>query len=421
MHAGGSGIGSIAIRIAKALGCTVITTVGSDDKAAKARALGADHVINYRTDRFEGVVRRLTGKKGVDVVFEHTGADTWTGSLLSLKRGGRLVTCGATSGPSGSINLMQLFQQQYRIIGSFGSPLRALRPRAGPHRVRRAAGDRHASTARRIPRRRSRGWSGATCSARSWSNSEIGAVPRQLARVYGDRLLGRLVKYLLAALRRTDPDRASDICGAIMRRIGPLLPAHRIGQANLRAAFPDKDAAWIERNAARCVGKSWPRRRRIRASRADSGTTTPSIPTPAASSPSDATAVPRPAATTASPALCFAAHLANWELPAVMAAAHGLPSAVLYRMPNNKAVAARDHPHPRAADGPADPQPRAGAVGDGRGTRPRRASRHAGRPAFLARRGRHVLRPPLQGQSDDRPPRPPVRLSGGRRARDPAA
>lgn len=126
VHAGGSGIGSIAIRVAKSIGCTVITTVGTADKAAKAQALGADHVINYREDRFEGVVRRLTGKKGVDVVFEHVGADTWNGSLLSLKRGGRLVTCGATSGPSGSINLMQLFQQQYRIIGSFGAPLSAL-------------------------------------------------------------------------------------------------------------------------------------------------------------------------------------------------------------------------------------------------------------------------------------------------------
>jgi NADPH:quinone reductase-like Zn-dependent oxidoreductase len=62
----------------------------------------------------------------VDVVFEHTGADTWAGSLLSMKRGGRLVTCGATSGPTGSLNLMQLFQQQYRIIGSFGAPLSAL-------------------------------------------------------------------------------------------------------------------------------------------------------------------------------------------------------------------------------------------------------------------------------------------------------
>jgi NADPH:quinone reductase-like Zn-dependent oxidoreductase len=126
VHAGGSGIGSIAIRIAKALGCTVITTVGTDEKADKARALGADHVINYRAERFEGVVRKLTRKKGVDVVFEHTGADTWAGSLLSLRRGGRLVTCGATSGPVGSLNLMQLFQQQYRIIGSFGAPLSAL-------------------------------------------------------------------------------------------------------------------------------------------------------------------------------------------------------------------------------------------------------------------------------------------------------
>ena len=127
VHAGGSGIGTIAIRIAKALGCTVITTVGSDEKASQAKALGADHTINYRTERFEGMVRRLTGKKGVDVVFEHVGADTWNGSLLSMKRGGRLVTCGATSGPSATINLMQLFQQQYRIIGSFGSPLSAQR------------------------------------------------------------------------------------------------------------------------------------------------------------------------------------------------------------------------------------------------------------------------------------------------------
>jgi NADPH:quinone reductase-like Zn-dependent oxidoreductase len=126
VHAGGSGIGSIAIKIAKSLGCTVITTVGSADKAEKAKGLGADHVINYREDRFEGVVRKLTKKKGVDVVFEHTGADTWAGSLLSMRRGGRLVTCGATSGPTGNLNLMQLFQQQYRIIGSFGSPLSAL-------------------------------------------------------------------------------------------------------------------------------------------------------------------------------------------------------------------------------------------------------------------------------------------------------
>ena len=127
VHAGGSGIGTVAIKMAKAIGCNVITTVGDDAKAEKAKALGADHVINYRTDRFEGAVRKLTGKKGVDVVFEHVGAETFNGSLLCLKRGGRLVTCGATSGPSTTINLMQLFQQQYRIIGSFGASMRNIR------------------------------------------------------------------------------------------------------------------------------------------------------------------------------------------------------------------------------------------------------------------------------------------------------
>jgi alcohol dehydrogenase len=127
VHAGGSGIGTAAIKMAKAIGCTVITTVGDDAKAEKAKALGADHVINYRTDRFEGVVRKITGKIGVDVVFEHVGAETFNGSLLCLRRGGRLVTCGATSGPSVTLNLMQLFQQQYRITGSFGASMRNIR------------------------------------------------------------------------------------------------------------------------------------------------------------------------------------------------------------------------------------------------------------------------------------------------------
>ena len=120
IHAGGSGIGSAAIQLARRMGCTVITTVGSDAKIEPAKALGADHVINYRSDRFEGVVRKLTRKKGVDVVFEHVGADTWAGSMLCMKRGARLVTCGSTSGVSTSMNLMQLFQQQLKILGSFG-------------------------------------------------------------------------------------------------------------------------------------------------------------------------------------------------------------------------------------------------------------------------------------------------------------
>jgi alcohol dehydrogenase len=127
VHAGGSGIGSVAIKMAKAIGCTVITTVGDDAKAEKAKALGADHVINYKTDRFEGVTRKLTAKKGVDVVFEHVGGEGFNGSLLVLKRGGRLVTCGSTAGPTVTINLMQLFQQQYKIFGSFGCSMRNIR------------------------------------------------------------------------------------------------------------------------------------------------------------------------------------------------------------------------------------------------------------------------------------------------------
>jgi len=127
VQAGGSGIGTVAIKMAKAIGCTVITTVGDDEKAAKAKALGADHVINYRTERFETITRKLTNKKGVDVVFEHVGGEGFNGSLLVLKRGGRLVTCGSTAGPTITFNLMQLFQQQYRIIGSFGASMRNIR------------------------------------------------------------------------------------------------------------------------------------------------------------------------------------------------------------------------------------------------------------------------------------------------------
>jgi alcohol dehydrogenase len=127
VHAGGSGIGSVAIKMAKAIGCTIITTVGDDAKAAKAKALGADHVINYKTERFEGVTRKITAKKGVDVVFEHVGGEGFNASLLCLKRGGRLVTCGSTAGPSVTISLMQLFQQQYKIFGSFGCSMRNIR------------------------------------------------------------------------------------------------------------------------------------------------------------------------------------------------------------------------------------------------------------------------------------------------------
>jgi alcohol dehydrogenase len=127
IQAGGSGIGTAAIQLSKAVGATVITTVGSADKVDKAMALGADHVINYREERFEGVVRKLTRKRGVDVVFEHVGPDTFQPSMFCLKRGGVLVTCGSTTGISSEINLFQLYQQQLRLIGSFGCTIRNLR------------------------------------------------------------------------------------------------------------------------------------------------------------------------------------------------------------------------------------------------------------------------------------------------------
>lgn len=127
IHAGGSGVGTAAILMAKAVGATIITTVGSDDKVRKALQLGADHAINYRDDRFEREVRKLTNKRGVDVVFEHVGADTWAGSMLCLRKGGRLVTCGSTTGLTAEINLFQLFQQQLRLFGSFGCSKRNVR------------------------------------------------------------------------------------------------------------------------------------------------------------------------------------------------------------------------------------------------------------------------------------------------------
>ena len=124
IQAAGSGIGTIAIKYAKALGCTIIATAGDDEKCAKAKAMGADHVVNYNTQNFSTVARRVTGKRGVDVVFEHVGASTWSGSLLSLCMGGRLVTCGSTSGVSAETNLMMLFQRQLHIFGSFGASMR---------------------------------------------------------------------------------------------------------------------------------------------------------------------------------------------------------------------------------------------------------------------------------------------------------
>jgi NADPH:quinone reductase-like Zn-dependent oxidoreductase len=119
VHAAGSGVGSIAIQIAKSRGARVITTASSDEKLQKARDLGADATIDYTQADWPKEVRRLTDRKGVDVVVEHTGAETWPGSISSLKNNGRLVTCGATSGFDARTDLRQVFYRHLTLLGSF--------------------------------------------------------------------------------------------------------------------------------------------------------------------------------------------------------------------------------------------------------------------------------------------------------------
>ncbi len=119
IHAGGSGIGSLAIQLAKFLGVRVFTTVGDATKAPKAKKLGADEIIFYKKEDFAESVKKLTGGKGVDCVFEHIGPETWQKSLLCLARGGRLATCGATSGAKVEMDLRPFFSKQLSILGSY--------------------------------------------------------------------------------------------------------------------------------------------------------------------------------------------------------------------------------------------------------------------------------------------------------------
>ncbi len=113
-----SGVGSAAIQIAKLFNARVIAVAGSDEKLGKALALGADEVINYNSESINQGVRRLTDKRGVDVVFEHIGKVTWNESILSAKRGGKIVTCGATTGPDVTTDLRYVFSRQLTIYGS---------------------------------------------------------------------------------------------------------------------------------------------------------------------------------------------------------------------------------------------------------------------------------------------------------------
>jgi NADPH:quinone reductase-like Zn-dependent oxidoreductase len=117
--AASSGVGTAAIQIAKMFQCRVIATAGGDAKLAKARELGADHVIDHYQQDISAEVKKLTGKRGVDVVIEHVGLATWQKSLESLAPAGRLVTCGATTGFDARIDLRYLFSKQWSLLGSF--------------------------------------------------------------------------------------------------------------------------------------------------------------------------------------------------------------------------------------------------------------------------------------------------------------
>jgi NADPH:quinone reductase-like Zn-dependent oxidoreductase len=118
VHAGGSGVGSAAIQIARLLGATVIATAGADEKCRKALSLGADQAVNYEKEDFLQAVRQLTGKRGADVVFEHVGKATWERSIQALAPGGRLVTVGATTGYDPITDLRHVFYRQLSVLGS---------------------------------------------------------------------------------------------------------------------------------------------------------------------------------------------------------------------------------------------------------------------------------------------------------------
>jgi NADPH:quinone reductase-like Zn-dependent oxidoreductase len=115
----GSGVGSAAIQIAKLMGARVMATAGSPEKLEKARALGADEVVDHAKQSISAEVRRWTARRGVDVVFEHVGAATWEQSIASLATGGRLVTCGATTGFDAKLDLRFLFVKQLSLLGSY--------------------------------------------------------------------------------------------------------------------------------------------------------------------------------------------------------------------------------------------------------------------------------------------------------------
>jgi NADPH:quinone reductase-like Zn-dependent oxidoreductase len=117
--AASSGVGMAAIQIAKLFQCRVIATAGGEAKLEKARGLGADHVIDHYRQDISAEVKKITARRGVDIVVEHVGQSTWPKSLESLAPAGRLVTCGATTGFDAAIDLRYLFSKQWSLLGSF--------------------------------------------------------------------------------------------------------------------------------------------------------------------------------------------------------------------------------------------------------------------------------------------------------------
>jgi NADPH:quinone reductase-like Zn-dependent oxidoreductase len=122
VQAAGGGVASAAIQLCKLHGARVITTTSTEAKAARAKALGADHVVNVSTDDFVAECKRLTDKVGVDAVIEHVGGEVFVKSVLAARWGGRVVTCGATAGFAATVDLRQIFFRQVEVLGSTMGP-----------------------------------------------------------------------------------------------------------------------------------------------------------------------------------------------------------------------------------------------------------------------------------------------------------
>ncbi len=342
VQAGGSGIGTVAIKMAKALGCTVITTVGDDAKAEKAKALGADHVINYKTQRFETITRKLTNKKGVDVVFEHVGGEGFNGSLLVLKRGGRLVTCGSTAGPSDPVQpdaALPAAVQNLRLVRrDHGKHPRQPRQNGGGHDARHRSGSAAGRVrARPGAARKPPGVRQSRCHLLTW---RPGRNPWEAGREAAWMPWSGPAREACCAWR-----------GASTARKPPMGPARccaRSGPGFRSIGSAGATCAWHFRKN---------RTRRSSASSLAFGTISAASSTdfahldrlqvydPAVPGPGDIEYSPQALARfeqlrdSKQPVIMFAAHLANWELPALVAHRYGVDAVVLYRRPNLGGVA----------------------------------------------------------------------------------